>query len=70
MHFKSPEINILLLKVYEYLITEPIAPMLIELNLLTPNSELGQKILHNYFSYRFYIYEEVYTFTEVPIYIR
>jgi hypothetical protein len=38
IHFKSTEINILLLKVYEYLITEPIAPMLIELNMVTPNT--------------------------------
>jgi hypothetical protein len=52
---------------YEYLITEPIAPMLIELNMVTPNTEIGQKILFNYYSYRFYIFEEVYTFTEVSI---
>ena len=65
-HFKNQEINVLVLKIYEYLASEPILPSLLDLSQQV-NSEQCHSVFFSYFSYRFYLFEEVYTYTKEKI---
>lgn len=61
--YKSNEINSLILKVLENLISEPILPILLEISLQYPQ-DAAHQVLFNFFSFRFYVYQEICYYTE------
>ena len=54
--YKSSEMNQLILKVLEFLISEPVLPILLEIALQFPQ-EAAHQVLFNFFSFRFYVYQ-------------
>lgn len=54
--YKSSEINQLILKILEFLISEPILPILLEISIQFPQ-EVTHQVLFNFFSFRFYVYQ-------------
>ena len=58
LHYKNNEINLLIVKVLEFLITEPILDLILDVATEFPHDSTSTLLL-NYFSFRFHVYEEI-----------
>lgn len=63
LHFKNQETNLLVVKVLEYLITEPILDLILDSAKEYPH-ESTSSLLSNFFSFRFHVYEEICSYSE------
>lgn len=66
LHYKNQEINNLVIKLLEFLITEPILDLILDASIEHPHESVSQ-LLNNYFSFRFHVYEEICSYTEAEI---
>ncbi len=64
--YKSNEINQLIVKNLEFLISEPILPILLEMSIHFPQESTHQ-VVYNFFSFRFYVYQEICFYSEKEI---
>lgn len=66
LHYKSAEINQLVVRVLEFLITEPVLDLILDAAVEYPQDSTSS-LLTNFFSFRFHVYEEICCYNEAEM---